>query len=161
MRRSPQRYHFLTRWPVEASPAAAYAALYEVVEYPRWWPEVKEARKIDEDHLRLRTRALLPYDLAFTLIRQLADPRRGILEARLEGDLAGTIRWSIVPTDGGSLITFDERVITQKELLDRLAPIARPAFIANHALMMRHGHAGLRAFLAGYELGRAQAASGT
>jgi hypothetical protein len=137
---------------VDAPPRAAYAALYEVVDYPKWWPEVKEARKIDDDHLWMRTRALLPYDLAFMLIRATADAAAGILEARLEGDLEGHIRWTITPTTDGSLITFDEEVITCKPLLVRLALIARPAFVANHALMMRRGHDGLRAYLAGYML---------
>ena len=49
---------------------------------------------------------------------------------------------------------FDEHVVTNKGLLDRLAVVARPAFKANHTLMMRHGEAGLRTFLAGYRMGR-------
>ena len=42
--------------------------------------------------------------------------------------------------------------------VDVLAPIARIPFRLNHRLMMRHGEAGLRAFMAGY--GRAKAADG-
>jgi hypothetical protein len=34
-----------------------------------------------------------------------------------------------------------------------LLPIARPAFRANHALMMRRGERGLRTYLAGFEHG--------
>jgi hypothetical protein len=33
--------------------------------------------------------------------------------------------------------------------------VARPAFVANHALMMRHGRRGLRAYLAGLRRGQA------
>jgi hypothetical protein len=118
---------------------------------------VKEARKLDEDHLWMRTRAVLPYDLSFMLVRRVADPRSGTLEAQLEGDLDGTIRWEIAPAGDGSVITFIERVVTRKPLLERLAPVARIAFIANHALMMRHGQAGLRVYLAGYRLGERRA----
>jgi hypothetical protein len=149
-----RRYHFVSRWTVDAPADAAYAAIYEVVSYPAWWPEVKEARKLDEDHLWMRTRSFLPYDLAFDLERTIADARAGTLEARLTGDLEGVIRWTITPAADGSLIAFDEDVDTNKTTLNRLAPLVRPAFVANHALMMAHGQAGLRTFLAGFALAR-------
>jgi len=154
------RYHFLSRWTVDAPADAAYDAIYEVVAYPAWWPEVKEARKLDEDHLWMRTRSILPYDLAFDLERTIADRRSGILEARLSGDLEGVIRWTIVSAGGGCLITFDEDVITTKAALNRLAPIVRPAYSANHSLMMAHGQAGLRTFLAGYALAKRSSRAG-
>lgn len=47
--------------------------------------------------------------------------------------------------------------MTNKSALNALAWIARPAFTANHALMMAHGQSGLRTFLSGYTLGREQA----
>lgn len=87
------------------------------------------------------------------------DPHAGILEARLTGDLAGVIRWTIEPAADGCLITFDEDVGTTKATLNRLAPVVRPAYIANHFLMMAHGQAGLRTFLAGYALARREALS--
>lgn len=151
-----RRYRFLSRWTVDAPPEAVYAAIYEVVRYPAWWPEVKEARKLDEDRMWMRTRSFLPYDLSFELERTIADPRAGILEARLRGDLDGVIRWTIEPGGDGSRITFDEDVATTKPLMNRLAPLVRPAYAANHVVMMAHGQAGLRTFLAGYALARRQ-----
>ncbi|HEV2010891.1 MAG TPA: SRPBCC family protein [Candidatus Limnocylindria bacterium] len=79
--RKTRRYHFISRWTVGAPADAVYAAIYEVVAYPAWWPEVKEARKLDEDHLWMRTRSFLPYDLSFALertvtIRMPASSRR-------------------------------------------------------------------------------------
>ncbi|MGI8806288.1 MAG: hypothetical protein ACR2KK_00255 [Acidimicrobiales bacterium] len=44
-------------------------------------------------------------------------------------------------------------MVTHRRLLNVLAPAARPAFVANHALMMRHGRAGLANFMAGFSLG--------
>ena len=152
-----RRYHFISRWTVAAPADAVYAAIYEVVAYPTWWPEVKEARKLDEDHLWMRTRSFLPYDLSFDLERTIADPRAGILEARLTGDLEGTVRWTIEPAGDGCLITFAEDVDTTKATLNRLAPVVRPAYVANHFVMMSHGQAGLRTFLAGYVLARREA----
>lgn len=155
------RYRFVSYWTAAAPVNAAYAAIYAVVRYPVWWPEVKEVRQLSEEHLWLRTRSLLPYDLAFDLRRTIADPTSGVLEAVLSGDLEGRIRWTIETAEtgeGGCRITFDEDVVTNKRALNAFAPIARPAFVANHALMMAHGQAGLRTFLSGYTLGREQAA---
>lgn len=149
-------YHFASEWTLAADPDIAYAVLHEVADYPRWWPQVREAVRQDDDRIRLRTRALLPYDIAFTLTRQVADPAGRILQARLEGDIDGTIRWSIVRASGGSMITWDQRVVMRKALLRRIAPIARPAFIANHALMMRDGRRGLRVYVAGYVTARSR-----
>lgn len=144
-------YHFLSSWPVGAEADAVYAVLYEVAGYPGWWPEVREARQLDDDRITLRTRAFLPYDITFTLTREVADPLAHVLQARLHGDIEGTIRWTIEETPGaGSIITWDQRVVARKPLLRRTAPLARPVFRANHALMMRHGHAGLQVFLAGH-----------
>jgi ribosome-associated toxin RatA of RatAB toxin-antitoxin module len=154
------RYRFVSRWTVAAPRDAVYAAVHDVVGYPAWWPEVKDARKLAEDGFRLRTRSILPYDLAFDLERTIAEPRGGILEARLTGDLEGIIRWTIEPVADGCRITFDEDVVTNKALLNRLAAIVRPAYVANHALMMAHGRAGLRTFLAGYALARRDGPTG-
>jgi hypothetical protein len=41
-----------------------------------------------------------------------------------------------------------------------MAPVARPGFKANHAIMMRHGEAGLRTFMAGYARGAAATGAG-
>jgi len=150
------RVLFLERGRIllDAPRDAAYAAIYEVVGYPTWWPEVKMVRKLDADRFWLRTRSILPYNLSFSLDRQIADPAAGVLEAMLRGDLEGRIRWTIEPAAGGCRITFDEDVVTNKTALHALAPIARPAFVANHGLMMAHGQAGLRPFLSGYAFGR-------
>ncbi len=152
------RYHFVSHWTVAAPADAVFAAIYEVARYPAWWPEVKEVRQLSEEHLWLRTRAMLPYDLAFRLDRTIADPVAGVLEAVLRGDLEGRIRWTIEAAEGGCRVTFDEDVVTNKRALNALAWVARPAFVANHALMMAHGQAGLRTFLSGFTLGREQVA---
>jgi hypothetical protein len=61
-----------------------------VVGYPAWWPEVTEARTLGADHVWLRTRSILPYELAFDLARTIANPLGGVLEARLSGDLGAS-----------------------------------------------------------------------
>jgi ribosome-associated toxin RatA of RatAB toxin-antitoxin module len=150
----PVDYTFRSVWRVDAPPEDCYAVLYELKRYPEWWPEVKEVRPITDSKYELRCRSLLPYDLRFTTARAVEDPDRKVLEASMEGDLEGFSRWTIAAAAAGSLCTFDEHVITNKPLLNKLAPVARPAFRANHSLMMWNGRRGLRTFVAGYRLGR-------
>jgi hypothetical protein len=147
-------YAFRSDWRVDAPPGDVFAVLQELVDYPSWWPEVRAAEPVGHDAARLTCRSALPYDLVFTTTQSRRDPVAGILEADLAGDLAGFSRWTITASGAGTLAVFEEEVEATKPLLRRLAPVARPAFRANHRLMMRHGQAGLRTYVAGYRLGR-------
>jgi hypothetical protein len=115
---------------------------------------VRAATRIDDDTYELRCRSTLPYDLVFETQRSVHDTVGGVLEANLIGDLEGFSRWTITPDGAGTLAVFDEDVVANKRLLRMLEPVARPAFKANHWLMMRHGRAGLRVYLAGLRFGR-------
>lgn len=143
------RYRFRSVWSAQAPFEKVCALLREPGTYPLWWPEVKEATKLSEGAYGMRVRSFLPYDLLFTTTRVRDDPAAGILEASLTGDIEGSSRWLIARTASGARIIFEEEVTTHKPLLNRLALVARPALKANHAVMMRHGQAGLRAHLAG------------
>jgi hypothetical protein len=83
-----------------------------------------------------------------------------VIDARLSGDMEGTVRWTVTEEDGGCRLVYDQEVTTHKRLLNVMAPIARPGFKANHAVMMRHGEAGLRTYMAGYARGSARPATG-
>ncbi|MGH2690739.1 MAG: SRPBCC family protein [Actinomycetota bacterium] len=156
--RTPHRFRFRNVWQVAASPEETYAALCRLPEYPMWWPEVKEVLVADRGGVRVRCRSVLPFDLSFVIHEPQLDPESGVLQARLAGDLEGYSRWTVTGTTGGSILVFDEEVETTRPLLKRLSRLVRPALHANHALMMRHGEAGLRAHLAAL---RAQAAAAT
>ncbi len=146
-------------WPVAAPPEEAYRALREIEDYPAWWPEVRSVTRVDEATYDMVCRSTLPYDLAFRTVRSREDPKGRVLEAQMTGDLDGFSRWTVVDAPAGSSLVFEEQVEARKGLLRRLGPVARPAFVANHAVMMRHGRAGLRAYLAG--LRRAGLSTGT
>ncbi len=141
-------YRFRSIWHVTATFDEACVVLRDPSSYPLWWREVKEATELSEGVYRMRVRSVLPYDLLFTSTRLRDDPAAGILEASLGGDIEGSSRWLIAPAASGTRLIFEEEVITHKPLLNRLALVARPAFKANHIVMMRHGEAGLRAYLA-------------
>jgi hypothetical protein len=146
-------YSFRSVWPADATADVAYQALREIEDYPAWWPEVRRAQRIDDATHDMVVRSLLPYDLVFRTTQSRADENDRILEAHMEGDLAGFSRWTISPSGSGAMLVFEEQVVAQKPLLRRLGAVARPAFVANHSLMMRHGRRGLRAYLAGLRRG--------
>jgi hypothetical protein len=147
-------YVFRSEWSLDAPVEDVFTALAELTAYPSWWPEVRTVREVSPVESELVCRSLLPYDLALSSRQSRKDPGTGVLEASLHGDLDGFSRWTISPAPGGSLAVFDEEVTAQKTLLRLFGRIARPAFRANHTLMMRHGRRGLRTFLAGMRLGR-------
>jgi hypothetical protein len=150
-----RHYRFTSAWDVDATPGHAYEVLGDLLEYQRWWPEIKEMRQRDDGSVDVRARSLLPYDLRFTMRRTRQDPDAGVLEVAMTGELEGFSRFTVTARSGGSRVLFEEEVVTtNKKLLDRLAPVARPAFKANHAVMMRHGLAGLRTYLAGFRRAR-------
>lgn len=152
-------YRFHSAWRLCAPTDDVFRALVELDDYPLWWPEVRAVHRLPDDETRrLVCRSLLPYDLVFTLRQVLRDRRAGIIEAGLDGDLEGSSRWTVSTAPGGTLAVFDQQVVVNKSLLRRLSLIGRPAFVANHTLMMSHGRRGVTAYLAGMRLGRASAA---
>jgi Polyketide cyclase / dehydrase and lipid transport len=143
-------YVFRSEWRLPAPPEHVYAVLEDVGTYPAWWPEVKRMHRIDDETAEVTCRSVLPYELVFVTTQERRDPVGRVLQARMVGDLDGFSRWTITAVPGGTSAVFDEEVVTTKSMLNRLAPVAWPAFRANHWLMMRHGRQGLATFLAGY-----------
>ncbi|MES5822259.1 SRPBCC family protein [Streptomyces sp. RG80] len=140
-------YRFRTQWALDASPAAVYDALEQAEEYPRWWPQVREVKRLDDTTGVIRIRATLPYDLVFTAREVTRDRAAGVLEIAMTGDLEGWARWTITGDGARCLAGYDQVVDVNKPLLRRLAVPGRPVFRANHRLMMRAGRRGLAAYL--------------
>lgn len=152
-------YVFRSIWHVPAVPADVIPVLNDLQSYPTWWPEIHEVRALGGGRFEVVARSLLPYELRFVSEATPGQLTPGIIEARLSGDLEGTVRWTVEGRDDGSRLAYDQEVTTHRRLLNLAAPVARPAFKANHALMMRHGEAGLRTFMAGYARGAAPLAA--
>lgn len=151
----PPRYRFEATWRIRAAPGDVWDVLYDVPSYPDWWPQVSHVSElIEEETYEVVVRSILPYVLRFTLGQSLADRDAGVLEADLRGDLDGFSRWTIREAPAGSVLHYRQEVQTTRSLLNRLEPIARPTFVANHWWMMRSGEAGLRTFMAGHGFAR-------
>ncbi|KAF0647153.1 hypothetical protein K701_24675 [Streptomyces fradiae ATCC 10745 = DSM 40063] len=137
-------YRFRSRWPLPAPPAAVYAVLEHPEHYPRWWPQVRAARRAGDGTVTTRVRSAVPYTLTVTLAARRRDPAARVLEAALTGDVEGWARWTLTP-DGPrrTLAVYEQDVHARAPLLRRLALPARPLLRANHALMMRAGRRAL------------------
>lgn len=150
-------YDFGSAWQLGSPPEHVFAILQDVTSYPAWWPQVRLVERIDEATVLVTIRSALPYTLSFELRRDLAEePRR--LTATMTGDLVGWSHWELVPDGDGTELRFRERARVSRPALAAVEPLARPAFIANHAWMMRSCRRGLEAALAGYVTGVRSAA---
>lgn len=144
-RHDRHRYRFHSRWHVASPPEAVYAVLARGEDFPRWWPQVREVAVTGPGAGRCRLRSLLPFDLWVTVHATREDRDAGVLEAALDGDLHGWVRWTVTPGGTGSDVTYEQDTELCGPLLRRLPSALRPVLRANHAWMMRAGRRGLRA----------------
>jgi hypothetical protein len=145
---SLNEYRFRNVWSIEVAAARLFGALIDLASYPIWWPDVRSVNRVDDDTAEFTCRALLPYALVFRLRRAEEDASKGRLRVDMTGDLEGYVQ-GVVAADRprAARLEISQRVVVNKRLLRRLAPVARPLFLANHAAMMWRGHRGLRAYL--------------
>jgi len=148
-------YVFQSVWHIQAPLNDVTGVLKDLESYPAWWPEIQEVRPLGGTRFEVVARSLLPYDLRFVSDADIPQASPDVIDARLSGDMEGTVRWTVTELDYGCRLVYDQEVTTHKRLLNLMAPVARPGFKTNHALMMRHGQAGLRTFMAGYIRGAA------
>lgn len=149
-------YTFQSNWRLAAPPDRVYEVLADVETYPRWWPQVRATRRLDDVSGELTCRSLLPYDLTFVMHREVQDPDARILRARMTGDLAGSSQWTITSAGSGTLAVFDEDVDVGVGLVKAAGRLFRPALRANHDHMMRSGEKGLRKHLSSPATGSGQ-----
>ena len=145
------RYVFRSTWRLPAARADVYRALVDVDSYPRWWPQVRAARRLDDTSGELRCRSLLPYELGFVVRREIEDAAAGILRAELTGDLTGWSQWTVTEDGTGTVAVFDEDVRVGNAMLRAAGRLVRPVLAFNHGAMMRAGEWGLRRHLAADE----------
>lgn len=140
-------YRFRDVWSVTADTTLVFDALVDLLNWPRWWPDVRTVRQLDDDTAELTCRAVLPYALTFRLRRAEQNAGTGLLRVDMIGDLDGYCEAIVSENGHGSRLAIDQRVVVTKPLLRALAPVARPLLIANHAAMMWRGRRGLRSYL--------------
>jgi hypothetical protein len=152
---SATEFHLPTSWRVRGSVAAVYDILSRPLEFVRWWPDVYLAvREIEpgDAHgvgrvLDLRTKGWLPYRLSWQAEVLAVEPHRA-LSIRARGDLDGHGEWRFAQDGEHVDVRYDWTVHVTKPWMIALAPLLKPAFVANHVWAMRRGLAGLERELA-------------
>lgn len=142
------RYEFLTTWCVDAPIEAVYDVLKDAAGYPRWWKGVQSVEVLeqgDEDGVgeveRFTWRSALPYSLSFES-RVARVERPYLIEGHASGELEGVGTWRLYEGQGTAIV-YDWRVRTTKLWMNLFGPLARPAFMWNHDVVMRQGGHGL------------------
>jgi hypothetical protein len=145
---SLNHYWFRNVWSVQAASARVFDALVDLINWPLWWPDVRSVHRLDDDTAEITCRATLPYALTMRLHRTEQDEAAGRLRVGMTGDLEGYCEGVVDHHETGARLAISQRVEVTRPLLRTFAPVARPLFRANHAMMMRRGQRGLREYLA-------------
>ncbi|MFI6244483.1 SRPBCC family protein [Micromonospora sp. NPDC050795] len=133
-------YRFDVEWHIDRPADAVFSALTDLDAYPTWWPDYSEVRRVEDRTVEFILRAPMAYKLVVTNRFLVNSPVDGHFRLALGGDIVGWI--DFVVTDKGSghtEVRIAQECTATKALLRILAPIAKPAFRYNHALVMRHG----------------------
>jgi hypothetical protein len=141
-------YRFSDIWCIAAPVRVVFDTVADLAGYPQWWPDVRSVSRIDDDTAELICRATLPYRLVLQMRRAEQNEHAGRLAVHLAGDLEGLLAAQVTRSPAGTILDIRQDVVVTKPLLRGLAPVARPLYRLNHAMMMRRGQSGLRARLA-------------
>lgn len=140
-------YSLTTHWRVSGNREAVFAILADAEQYPRWWPAgFVTVQRHDATAARVLSKGFLPYRIAWIVRVQEWDAPR-CLALRVEGDFAGTGRWTLEQDGEWVNVKFDWRIRTTRPLLRLLGWLARPLLVANHRWAMEQGGKSLAAEL--------------
>lgn len=149
------RYRLTSNWHVDAAIDAVWDALYNVDQWPSWWPSVLEVATISQGDAsgvgatrRFTWGGALPYQLTFQM-RTTVVQRPHVLEGVAEGELTGVGRWTLSPRGSSTDVRYDWEVATTRAWMNVMSPVLGPMFRWNHGKVMAAGAKGLNAWLRG------------
>jgi hypothetical protein len=141
-------YEFLSTWCLDAPIGDVWSLLLDSAGYPVWWKGVQSVDLlVPGDALgvgqvsRFSWRSVLPYTLGFDMRVSRVEPFR-LIEGHATGELEGVGVWRVF-SGPCTAVVYDWRVRTTARWMNLLGPLARPAFVWNHDLVMRQGARGL------------------
>ncbi|WP_253194127.1 SRPBCC family protein [Gordonia sp. i37] len=142
---SARTFRMHSVWHLPFDHHIVLAALADADSYPTWWPQVREATRVDDTSGDAVLRSLLPISLRVHVREDIVDPAAGVLQARVDGDLTGWTRWTIYPGTpaDGCRAEFRQVVDLTTPLPLPLIRVGRPILHANHRFMMWSGRRGL------------------
>ncbi|HZW19924.1 SRPBCC family protein [Noviherbaspirillum sp.] len=138
-------YRLLTLWRFAAPHRPVFDAVFDSLQWPAWWPGAEQVEHLaegDADGIgalrRYVWKGRLPYRLSFVArTTQIETPR--VLAAEVDGDLAGTGRWTFSHDGGITTVRYEWRVRTTRMWMNALAPLTSGIFARNHHATMQQG----------------------
>lgn len=147
---SAGQFELVTEWTLEAPLDAVWEAIATPDDWPSWWKAVKRVEPLapgDASGIGAARRFVwataLPYQLTFDMTVTAVEPKR-LLEGRASGELDGVGRWTFRGEGTTTHVRYDWIVAVTKPWMTWLAPVLRPLFAWNHAVVMGWGYDGLR-----------------
>ncbi len=149
-------YSFVTRWFIDAPIERVFSVIEDAPRWPSWWKavlavEVVESGDADGIGAVARTtwQTALGYRLRFDARLVGRTPSNDSRWHRqVSSSATGSGRWGALARGGGTLVVYFWDVTTTPRWMNLLAPVMRPAFQWNHAIVMRRGGEGLARLLA-------------
>ncbi len=142
-------YRLTSTWRIAAPIDRVYRTLRESGDWPAWWRGVERVVDIEQGEdsgvgrvQRHVWKGPLPYRLRFALRVTRVESLRA-LEAVVSGQVEGVGSWAFSGDATSTTVRHDWRVRTTRRWMNLLAPVARPLFEWNHAVVMRRGERGL------------------
>ncbi len=138
-------YAFLTTFEVTAPPEAVFDLVVEPEPWLATWGDLVTMQRLrtgGEDGaggaLAGAVRAPLGYRVRGRIeVVEAHPPTRVVMH--VSGTIIGTGTWTLEPTRAGTGVRLDWAVDPAARWLRLLTPVARPAFEAGHAAVVRHG----------------------
>jgi uncharacterized protein YndB with AHSA1/START domain len=143
------QYEFLTTWCLDAPIERVFDVLRASRRYPEWWKGVQSVVALEEgdadgvgEASRFTWRSALPYELSFdSRITRVERPY--VISGTAAGELEGVGTWRLFEGKEGTAAVYEWRVRTTRRWMNLIGPVARPAFVWNHDLVMRQGAHGI------------------
>lgn len=151
MRPRARPYSFVSVWRAPVPRELLWRRMEEMIDRDDpvlWWGSVRVvARRADA--LDLEAVSALGYRLRFT-VDELSLQPMDVMTLRSRGDLDGSARFTFL-ADGpeNSRLRIEWNVIATRAWMRWTDPVLRPAFLAAHWLIMRHGERRLKDWLIG------------
>jgi hypothetical protein len=144
-----KKYSFVTKWELKAPLEQVWDSIYNSLEWPQWWPGVKEVIEIRKNNengingIRAYTwKSFLPYKLTFSM--QLTEKEQlKRMKGIAFGELEGQGEWFFSQQNGIVHVQYNWDVFTNKKWMNYLSFLLKPVFKYNHNVVMHWGGKGL------------------
>ena len=129
-------------WTFDVPPDRFWETVSRTDEFPRWFSWLRwldDTGLVEGGRARCEVDPPLPYNLRFSIDLRRVVPAR-LVEADVDGDIAGPARLEIEPADGdGSRVRLFWELTPKSPLLRGLSRIGRPVMVWGHDRVLELG----------------------